>query len=366
MRSLAIETLSVRDLRNLSSVDLTLGPRFNVLAGDNGQGKTNLLEALYLLATSRSFRTSKLSDLLGSSGQVASIRAQVREGDEVRVQSVGLRSGFRLVRLDGKRPVSLAEYAVRTPIVVFHPGVLSLTLGSGSERRKLLDRISLYLSPSSFAEGEAYTRAMRARQRVLELRGESAADLVEWEALLTRHGLALSRARESAAERLGPLAVRAFGRIGPAGLELSVRYERSAPDDAEAFRTMLAQSRRVDRVRGSARIGPHRDDLALVLGDRPVRSTASQGQHRSVVLALELGEMQVIAEARGVRPILLLDDVSSELDRARTAALFRALDEEGEGQIIVTTTRPELVDTNSSAGEDRCDFAVVEGQVMAR
>ena len=103
MRSLAVQALSVRCLRNLATVDVELGPRFNVLAGDNGQGKTNLLESVYLLATSRSFRTSRLSELLGPDSATASIRARVREADETREQSVGLRSGVRAVRIDGNR-----------------------------------------------------------------------------------------------------------------------------------------------------------------------------------------------------------------------------------------------------------------------
>jgi DNA replication and repair protein RecF len=365
LHSLAVETLSVRGLRNLAAVDLALGERFNVLAGDNGQGKTNLLEAVYLLATSRSFRTSRLSDLVANAADVASVRATLRENGESRVQSVGVRAGYRAVRIDGKKPSTLAAYAVRTPIVVFHPGVLSLTLGSGAERRKLLDRVALYQSPSSLGDLEGYGRALRARQRALETRGENAVDLVEWEDLLVRHGLAMSGGRARAAERLGPRATAAFRRIGPPDVELGMRYQRSAPEGAGAFRAMLEKRRREDRARGSASVGPHRDDVLLTLGNRPTRGIASQGQHRAVVLALELAEMQVIAEARGARPILLLDDVSSELDRSRTAALFVALREEAEGQVIVTTTRPELVDTGGSSGElDRRDFKVVGGQVM--
>jgi DNA replication and repair protein RecF len=363
MRSLAVEALSVRGLRNLTSVDLELGARLNVVFGDNGQGKTNLLEAVYILATSRSFRTSKLSELMGGSGSAASVRARVRENGDLRDQSVGLQSGVRVVRIDAKRPVTLAAYAVRTPVVVFHPGVMALAAGSGADRRRLLDRLALYLSPASLAEAEGYTRASRARQRVLELRGEGAFDLAGWEELMVRHGIALSQAREGAGERLRPFARAAFARIGPPAVTFDARYQRSAPDDAGAFRAMLAKSRSQDRVRGSASVGPHRDDLALELGGRPVRGIASQGQHRAVILALELAEIDVVTEARHVRPILLLDDVSSELDRARTAALFKALGE-GDGQVIVTTTRPELVDTAEFfRDEDRRDFTVVAGQI---
>jgi DNA replication and repair protein RecF len=364
MRSLAIEALSVRGLRNLASVDLELGPRFNVLSGDNGQGKTNLLEAVYVLATSRSFRTSKLSELVASPHEIATVRARVREDGELREQSVGLRPGVRVVTIDGKRPQTLAAYAVRTPVVVFHPGAVALSSGSGIDRRKLLDRLALYLVPSSLADAASYGEAARARQRVLALRGENASDLDGWEELMVRHGIDLSRARGSAAERLGPHAVRAFGQIGTPQLALTMRYDRSAPE-ADLFRSVLARSRIQDRARGWAGVGPHRDDLTLELGGRPVRGIASQGQHRAVVLALELAEMDVIAEARGTRPILLLDDVSSELDRARTEALFTTLHRE-EGQVLVTTTRPELVNTPYSLNEKvRCDFAVVDGQITA-
>jgi DNA replication and repair protein RecF len=365
MRSLAIASLSIRDFRNLAKVDLDLGPRFNVVFGDNGQGKTNLLEAVYVLATSRSFRTARLEELVATGAETASIRAHVVETGEDREQSVGMRRGLRATRIDGKRPPSLAAYALRTPIVVFHPGAMALSMGGGIERRRLLDRIALYVSPASLAHGVSYGRAMRARQRVLESRGEDAGDLDGWEELMVRHGQALGDARAEAAERLIPAACRAFERIGPAGLELGARYQRGAPPDAEAFRSELTTHRRRDGARGSASVGPHRDELALSLGGKAVRATASQGQHRAVVLALELGEIEVITEVRGVRPVLLLDDVSSELDRDRTASLVGALREE-QGQVLLTTTRPDLIDAAGLCGvEGRLSFRVVEGTIAA-
>jgi DNA replication and repair protein RecF len=365
MRSLALESLSIRGFRNLSSVDVELGPRFNVVSGDNGQGKTNLLEAAYVLATSRSFRTAKLGELVEAGGDVASVRGEVREEGHGRQQSVGIRAGVRVVRIDEERPATLAAYAVRTPTVAFHPGVLALSTGSGGERRKLLDRIALYRIPSSLADLDGYTKAMRARQRVLESRGVGAADLDEWEALVVKHGQAIRRAREDAAARLAPATEGAFARIGQPGLSLCVSYVAGAPGDDDAFRNALRSKRSRDLARGSATAGPHRDDLAIALGGRAARGMASQGQHRSVVLALQLAEIELIAEVRGVRPILLLDDVSSELDRARTRALFAALRGE-DGQIVLTTTRPDLIETGAlSSVEQRRDFTVVQGDVTA-
>jgi DNA replication and repair protein RecF len=341
MRSLAIGSLSISGFRNLARVDVELGPRFNVVYGDNGQGKTNLLEAVYVLATSRSFRTAKLPELVMAGGDTASLRATVVEDGDAREQTMGLRHGLRAARIDGHRPPTLAEYALRTPVVVFHSGSVALSSGSGAERRKLLDRIALYTAPTSLAELDRYTKALRARQKVLETRGELAADLDGWEDLMVRHGTAMAAARRGAVARLEPAVAAAFERIGPQGVPLSLAFVGGAPENPSAFRDELRRRRTQDRARKSATIGPHRDDLRVSLGDLPMRGMASQGQHRSVVLALDLAEIEVVTQARGVRPVLLLDDVSSELDRARTAALLVALRDQ-RGQVVLTTTRPEL------------------------
>lgn len=359
LRPLVVESLQVRTFRNIARADVELGPRFNVVSGDNGQGKTNLLEALYVVATSKSFRTSKMNELVGFGAELASVRATIREDPDVRVQSVGLKPGARLVRIDEKRPPSLAAYAVRTPVVVFHPGEISLSMGSSSERRRLLDRTALYLSPQSMIELESYGRAVKARQRALETRGVNASDLTEWEALCVRHGLAVMDHRARAAELLSAHARAAFERIAAPGLVLDVSYAPSAPREESAFLDALAAKRPADLRRGSASIGPHRDELALAIDGRLVRGVASQGQHRAVTLALKSAEIDVVGGARGVRPVLLLDDVSSELDRARTAALFAFLREQ-RGQVFLTTTRPELIDTGDD-GSARRDFVIEAG-----
>jgi DNA replication and repair protein RecF len=292
------------------------------------------------------------------------IRGIVDEAGEKREQTVGLGRAVRAVRIDGKRPPTLAAYATRTPAVVFHPGAISLSSGSGAERRRLLDRLALYLSAVSGDDAQSYARAQRARQKVLETRGEKSPDLDGWEELMTRHGLAVSEARDRAARALGPEAEATFGRIGARDTVLRVRYERSSPLEADAFRAELSRSRARDRARRSPGVGPHRDDLVLEVGGHTARGIASQGQHRAIVLALQLAEIEVVRRVRGVRPILLLDDVSSELDRERTAALFESLRHE-PSQVLLTTTRPELIETKFLSGTtDRRDFRVLAGQIV--
>lgn len=339
-----------------------LGPRFNVIAGDNGQGKTNLLDAVYTLATSKSFRSGKPEDVLQHGKEVASVRGTFVENGSAREQSVGQQHGQRAVRIDGKRPKTLIEYASRTPVVIFHPGDTALPAGSGSERRRLLDRIALHLAPGALVDMDRYTRASRERQRALDERGPNARDLGEWESLMVTHGLAVRAVRQRASLQLAEQATHVFAKVAPDGAQLDVAYEPGAPDDPTAYAAALVQARPLDARRGSAKVGPHRDDLGLVLSGQRVRGIASQGQQRLVVLALKAAEIEVIGEIKGVRPILLLDDVSSELDRARTAALFAFVGRQ-EGQIFLTTTRPELIDTSSSPDSERKDFRVVEGRV---
>ena len=363
MRSLAIGSFAARSFRNLASVAIEPSPRFNVVSGENGQGKTSLLEAIYVACTSRSFRATRLNEIVAHGQEIASVRARIVEAGDEREQSVGLRGGARVVRVDGKRPVTLAAYAVRTPAIAFHPGLMALSMGSGAERRRMLDRIALYVSPASLADGTAYTRAMRARQRTLEVRGTNASDLGDWEALVARHGTALSDARANAAKLLAAAAAKVHESIGRAGARLEIAYARSAPVDESRFRAELAARRAADARRRAASVGPHRDDLRLELDGHPMRGFASQGQHRAVVLALELGEIEVVATSRGARPILLLDDVSSELDLDRTTALLTFVGAQ-EGQVFLTTTRPALIDSSLFAGSaERRDFRVVNGAV---
>jgi DNA replication and repair protein RecF len=341
-------------------VEVALAPGFNVFAGDNGQGKTNLLEAVYLLATSKSFRTSRLGELVAFGEPVAVVRGSLREGDDTRTQSIGLRGAARAPRVDGKRPRSLFDYAVRSPVVVFHPGEVALSMGPSAERRRLLDRVALHLEPALLSELESYRRALRERQRALETRGVGARDLPDWEALTVDHGLRVAAGRARAAGELGGHASDGFQRIGAPGRGLELRYQRAAPEERGAYLDALASTRVRDLARGSASIGPHRDDLGLELGGRVAKGVASQGQHRAIVLALKSAEIEVVARARGVRPILLLDDVSSELDATRTAALFRFL-RAHDGQVLLTTTRPDLIAVGDAGS--RKDFTVDQGQV---
>jgi DNA replication and repair protein RecF len=384
LRALAVAEIAVRDLRNLAAVDAELAPGLNVVHGDNGHGKTSLLEAIYLAATSRSFRTARLGELVRHGAETASVRARIVErgaaGEVERVQSAGIARSRVTVRLDGQRPPSLAAYATRTPVVVFHPDELALSTGPAAGRRRLLDRLVLYRDPIGADAAVRYGRALRARQDLLRRGVRAGAALDAYEELCAAEGARLTAARRAAVVALEAPLAHAFARIAAPGLALTAAYAAGGGDDAEPARRELAAGRERDAHRASAGYGPHRDDLALLLGGHPARVVASQGQHRALVLALKAAESAVVATATGQVPILLLDDVSSELDAARTDALFaflgasiRAAEAASSGgpdaaapprQIVLTTTRPSLIPESFGEGGGRRDFRLERGVLV--
>lgn len=369
---LVLASLAVRDFRNLTRVDLTPSPRFNVVSGQNGQGKTSLLEAIYFVATSRSFRTHRPAELLRHGAAAGSVRARFIEdagssdlAPLAREQIAAIDGARCSVRIDGARPPTLAAFATRSPVVAFHPDEMALSTGPASLRRTLLDRLALFMSAVASDHRARYERALKARQELLRKAGPGAeAEIEAFEALAARHGAALTRARSEAAASLVAELSLAFGRIAAPDLELSAEYTPGGSADEAEASAALHRARRADAVRPTAGFGPHRDDLVLSLDGRRARVVASQGQHRAITLALKAAEVATIGRVRGLSPVLLLDDVSSELDAARTDALFAYLTEQN-GQIFVTTTRRPLISLPAGLASEESHFTVDAGDVRA-
>jgi DNA replication and repair protein RecF len=370
MPRLELERLTVRALRVIARADMEPAARLNVIWGNNGHGKTSLLEAIYFAATSKSFRTSRIAELVRHGDEATSVRARFIEtggalAPIAREQTAAVQGKSVVVRLDGNRPGTLAEYATRSPVVAFHPEELALSSGPALGRRTLLDRLALFMSPQSAEERARYARALKARSELLRRGadgGEDTREIEAFEVLCAQHGAAVTRARAAAFEALVGELVPAFAQIAAPGLALGARYARGGSPDPDEARAELSRQRRRDAHRQSAGFGPHRDDLELLLDGHPARVVASQGQHRALTLALKAAETATIACVRGVEPVLLLDDVSSELDPDRTGALFAFLGL-ARGQIFLTTTRPELIVTPGIAAADRRNFRVEHGEL---
>ncbi len=360
---IVFERVVVRSFRNIDSLELEPAPRLNVIAGDNGQGKTSLLEALYFVATSRSFRADRLRELVREGAEHGSVRAFIDEAGLRREQraTAGLRS--RSLLIDGKRPPLLAAYATRTPVVVFHPGDLELASGAAAVRRTLLDRVALFLEPASGDDRLRYTRALRERQRTLDDRGTRAPELDAFESVMAEHGARFARARAHAAGAISDALSPAFARMAAPELELGIRYLPGGTEDPGLFQSELAGRRAQDLRRRKATFGPQRDELELLVDGRSARHHASQGQQRILALALKIAELDCVRRARGAHPVLLLDDVSSELDPTRTGAVYAFL-RDTRSQVFVTTTRPELFTTPDVEADERADWTISGGRLV--
>jgi DNA replication and repair protein RecF len=357
---IVFEKVRIEGFRNIAVLDFQPSPGINVVTGDNGHGKTSLLEALYFVATTRSFRTEKPRELIREGSELLVVRARVVESSIAREQRVALGPKTRSVQTDGKKPETLAAYATRTPVVVFHPGDLTILTGGASERRTLLDRVALFMDPASADHRHRYARAARARKAVLEERGTLAADLPALEQLMARHGSELSRARLAAADRLvaalGPI----VRNIAAPDVVVTARFAAGGSLDEAELLAELGRRREQDLRQRTVGFGPQRDDFEVRLNGRSVRRHASQGQQRILTLAVKAAELSCVRDARRAEPVLLLDDVSSELDPARTGAVFEFL-HETKSQVFVTTTRPELFATPRLSDGARVDFRLVAG-----
>ncbi len=336
-----IDRLSLVDFRNYESAELDLSPvGLTVVVGDNGQGKTNLLEAVGYLATLESFRGVPREALVRVGAARGVVRAEgERQGRTLLIEaeiSPGGRDRIQVNRQPLRRARDLLG-ALR--VTVFSPDDLSLVKDGPAVRRRYLDDLLVAVHPRYDAVRSDLDRILRQRASLLKqahgrIGPDVEATLAVWDAKLAEVGEALAEARADLVQQLGPEVAKAYSSLCPAEGEATIDYRRSWEASlAEA----LATAREDDLRRGVTTVGPHRDELVITLSGLPARTHASQGEQRSLALALRLGGHAMVTAAAGSPPVLLLDDVFSELDRSRSEALAAHLP---PGQAVLTTTGP--------------------------
>jgi DNA replication and repair protein RecF len=341
----------LRDFRSYERAEAELGEGLTVVVGPNGAGKTNLLEGVYFALTARSCRTSNERELVRLGADVTRGEIEVAAGDGAHLLEVGFKPGDpKHLRVDGAAVDRFGPEAPRPLVVVFLPERLELVRGGPSLRRAHLDQFAAALHPALADLRPRYARALAQRNALVARvhAGSAAADLLDpWDGELARIGFELMQARAAAAERLADPFARLADELGlPEHAELAYR-PRSKAASAADLRQELHDRRAADAQRGFTAHGPHRDELLLAHGGHPLRAFGSQGQQRIALLALLLAEREVLLAERGLPPLMLLDDVMSELDSERRRRLAELL--RGGGQALVTATEAEHV---PGAGED--------------
>lgn len=344
-------------------------PRATILVGENGQGKTNFLEAVYFLATLKPLRAGRLAELVRIGAERGQVAAAVEGPGGTRRVAVEVSAGSRAAFLDGKPQDRLEEYFQGLAAVCFSPDDLLLVKGGPELRRRFLDRAAFNRWPAVLAEAREYVRALRSRNAAL--RAASPDVEASFRGPLAWAGARLWRRRRDLVAELAPRVEAAYRAIsGPGAPVATIAYRTAAgirtdaTEEELAARLSAALEARGDRDhdRGYTSVGPHVDDLSLSLGAQGARAFASQGQQRALVLALKIAEIENLRVVLGRPPLLLLDDVSSELDPEKNRFLLEYL-RDLAGQAFLTTTDRRLL---AASAAPESVFYRVRGGVLAR
>jgi len=331
-----VEHLRLRGFRNYSRLDADFAPGFHLLLGDNAQGKTNLLEAIYLLATLRSFRGASSEQLVrhGQPWYFVGCRLVGQARHEIKLY---WSSKERKLSLDGQVVRRLADYLGTVRAVVFCTEDVQLVKGPASRRRRFLDLLLAHTEPTYLPTLQRYMRAVRARNALLKrpMVDEAALDGFTREAVMA--GEALVKSRQTLAPRLSAIVRLAYRRVAGASEELRAMYR---PSTEGSLAVALAQSRARERALRTTLLGPHRDDLVLLLDEKPAAVFGSEGQKRTIAIALKMAQAEYLTGLTGSSPLLLIDDVMGELDRRRRSGLLPLLEHSRRagGQVFLTCT----------------------------
>ena len=349
--------LEARGFRNLRGKTVC-GNGLNILLGDNGQGKTNWLEAIYLLATTRSFRTAKLSETINFDERLAVVVGRVFQSKEIQHElRVVLEGNTKAFSVNGKRETA-GRYLGELHAVVFNADELEIVRGTPENRRRFLDESITAIHPPYVQTVVDYNRVIRQKNTLLQTARDSefsiektAEALEPWNEQLTGLAAKVHRSRERYVHRLGEaLENDLFG-----DRNITIRYASSLEDkgDLEDYAALIAERLRLrvqaELVAGHALIGPHRDDLEILMEGRDIRKYGSSGQQRSAFLMLQLANIEIYNAQRGEYPLFLLDDIDAELDYNRIGHLLEYLN--GKTQTFVTTSKGSFAEQFGGGAE---------------
>ena len=357
--------IELRNFRNYEYLNETFHPDINIFLGENGQGKTSLAEALYIMCLGRSFRTQKDREMIRFGEERATVRTTVYKNDRnVRTEIQLNKSEKKTIKINGVKK-KRADLAGHILVVEFTPEDLKILKEEPDKRRRFINREISKLYPGYYEDLAVYTKIMLQRNTLMKEENADPSLLSVWDEELIRYGARIILRRKEFIDKLGEISSEIHRDITEGREELVIGYESNIPyseDRAEleeAFRQKLAASRETELHRGITACGPHRDDLKVTIGGVDVRKYGSQGQQRTAALSMKLAEIRLLEEESGEKPILILDDALSELDKSRQRYLIETL----KGvQIFLTAT--EIGEEILEKFPQKSVFEIREGQVF--
>ena len=359
---MVIKSLELSDFRNYAFLNIDFDEGTNILFGDNAQGKTNILEAVFLCATTKSHRGSKDRDIVSFQAEESHIRAYVRKGeDEIRIDMHLRKNRSKGIAIDGKMIKRAAELLGILNVVFFSPEDLSIIKSGPAERRRFVDMELCQLDSFYLYNLNNYNRIVNQRNRLLKdlyLNPSLRDTLNIWDSQLVSYGGKIVERRRAFAEQLNEIIYDIHLRLSGGKEHLKIVYEPDVEEDA--FAEKLSQGQERDIRMKMTGTGPHRDDFSFLADGVDIRRFGSQGQQRTAALSLKLSEIELVKKMTKDTPVLLLDDVLSELDSKRQNYLLNSI---GEIQTIITCTG--LDDFVNNRFEIDKIFQVVNGAVSA-
>lgn len=342
-----LKHLKLLDFKNYHEADLAFESNVNCFVGNNGVGKTNLLDAIYYLSFCKSYFNPLDSQNIRRGAPLFAIHGTYQVDDAVVQASCVFRDGQKQMRWDGKTCHSFAEHIGRIPLVMVSPSDQQFIIGGSELRRKFIDGVISQVDHDYLMHLLGYQKSLTQRNRLLKQFGEGhpfdAALLAVWDDQLIQHGMALFEGRRRFLERFTPLFEKYYQFLSHQTEQPSLRYvsQVERPDD---YPSALRDALRKDRAAQYTTLGPHKDDVDVWVGDFSARRFGSQGQQKSVTLSLKLAQFDYLFHHFGLKPLLLLDDIFDKLDMQRISQLLEMVGGDAFGQVFLTDTQPGRIE----------------------
>ena len=360
-----LKKLSILNYKNIGEAELELSPKLNCLVGNNGEGKTNLLDAVYYLSFCHSASTNIDLQVIRHDEDFFMLQGtyESEKGDEESVYCGMKRGTKKHFKRNKKEYRRLSEHIGLLPLIMVSPADTALIEGGSEERRKLMDVVISQYDRNYLDSLNRYNKALQQRNSLLKLEEEPDVALLEiWEEQMAREGEFLYGKRDEFINLLSPLFQQIYQRISEDKEKVSLRYVSHC--QRGPLLEVIQRDRAKDRIMGYSLHGVHRDDLEMMLGDYPMKREGSQGQNKTFVAALKLAQLQFLKTKVGTAPLLLLDDIFDKLDAHRVEQIIRLVGTEDFGQIFITDTNRSHIDKIlQGSGADYRLFEVAQGKI---